>query len=101
MGYYGTSGGAFGGKAKPVKTYKPVPLSSGSGQLDLNDYETEVQSDPGKFTIDLTNLGPSIADTAGSAIEFGSNLLGGVAGALGSIGPDGEDASLGQLAEDV
>lgn len=99
MGLYSNPYGGGGGRSSR-KVYKPEPLGGGSGNLDI-DTPDKPNPNAGKFAVDLTNPGKSIVDTAGSVAEFGSNLVGGIAGAIGSLGPDGETASIGQAFEDI
>lgn len=95
--YFSYGGGSSGGS-----TYTPDKLGTttgggGGGSIDLDPEEDGF----GKGSIDITDPLGSVADTAGSFAQFGGGLIGGVAGAIGSIGPDGETASIGQLFEDI
>src|SRR3970282_1310290 len=53
--------------------------------------------EPGKATIDLTDLPGSIGKSVGGIAEMGAGLFGGVAGAVGSIG-FGDGRHIGALA---
>jgi hypothetical protein len=100
MGYgIGTSssgGGSGGGGSGQIYTPEPIGGPGGGG------YEQEQpRQEVGKGSISLTDPAGSIGESLGSIANFGSGLLGGVAGAIGSLGPDKETASIGQLAEDL
>jgi hypothetical protein len=92
---YGVGSGSSGGTV-----YKPEPIG-GAGGGDFDFEEEKPALDPGKFTIDLTDPVGSIGESIGSGVKFASGLIGGPIGALGSVGPDAETASIGQLAEDI
>ncbi len=65
--------------------------SSGGGSSDAFD-------NVGKTSIDLTKLASSTAEGVGSLVQFGAGLVGGAAGAIGSIG-FGDGKNLGALAD--
>ena len=97
--------GGGGSVASPTyPTYKPPSAASlglGSQTLPKPPTSEDDELDAGKFTIDLTDPLGSLGESIGSAAGFGSGLIGGVAGAVGSLGPDADTASIGQLAEDI
>lgn len=103
MGYYGSggsSGSGGGGGGSGSLTFDPAPLTGGGGgggQIKVDDSGGDI----GKGAIDLTDPLGSIGETVGNVGDFAGTVIGGVAGAIGSLGPDGETASLGQLAEDI
>lgn len=92
----GSSGGLSSGSNL---AYKPEKIggTGGGGSKPASQPDTEA----GKLSIDMTDPIGSVGDIAGSIGQFGANLAGGVLGAIGSLGPDGETASIGQLAEDL
>ena len=92
--------GLYSGGSKSKKVYKPTPLGGGGG-LSLDTPASGGGLEAGKGSIDLTDAAGSIGSTIGSFAEFGSNVVGGIAGAIGSLGPDGETASIGQAVEDI
>jgi hypothetical protein len=92
-GIYGSSGGS----PSQTPVYKPPSVGSlglGSGGSYDPPKEEKPQLELGKGSIDLT-------DPLTSAFESIGSFGGGIAGAIGSIGPDADTMSLGQVAEDL
>jgi hypothetical protein len=81
-------------KAKP--TYTPTKIGGSGGSL--SGPSQSPAGDAGKLSVDLTDPVGSIGESIGSAVDFGSGLVGGVAGAIGSIGL-GDGANLGAIGD--
>jgi hypothetical protein len=81
-------------KAKP--TYTPTKIGGSGGTL--GGPSQSPAGDAGKFNLDLTDPVGSAGQSIGSAVDFGSGLIGGVAGAVGSIGL-GDGANLGAIGD--
>ena len=69
-----------GGTAAPKYKAKPLTTNVGSGKLPSR----KPNQDAGKGSINLLDVGSSVAGTAKSFAEFGGGLVGGIAGAVGA-----------------